>query len=85
VPRCVNVNHLFLGTPADNIRDCWEKGRHPHAKGEGSTRHKFTDDAVLLCRQLHLEGYMHREIAELVGMSAANVGAIVRRETWDHI
>ena len=26
-PRCVRVDHLWLGTPGDNNRDCWAKGR----------------------------------------------------------
>jgi hypothetical protein len=26
--KCVNPSHLFLGTYADNNRDCWNKNRH---------------------------------------------------------
>ena len=34
-PPCVNVEHLFLGTPKDNTRDAQQKGRIPTA-GHGT-------------------------------------------------
>lgn len=31
-PRCVRLDHLFLGTPSDNVRDCVAKGRQKNTK-----------------------------------------------------
>lgn len=31
-PRCVRLEHLFLGTLLDNAKDCVAKGRHPSTK-----------------------------------------------------
>lgn len=43
VPRCVNPDHLFEGTPYDNMHDCIKKGRihHPGSWGDrnGSRTH----------------------------------------------
>lgn len=32
-PKCVNPDHLFNGTRADNMRDCFKKGRMTVPKG----------------------------------------------------
>lgn len=32
-PLCVNPEHLFLGTRADNMQDMIAKGRHPYNRG----------------------------------------------------
>lgn len=43
-PPCVNLDHLFLGTPKDNMRDMWQKGR-------GVSLTKLTDAQVEEVRQ----------------------------------
>ena len=58
-PGCVNPSHLFLGTPLDNMRDMWEKGRGRSGDDHHST--KLTEEDLLLLRDLHAHGAASRE------------------------
>jgi hypothetical protein len=57
--KCVNVEHLFLGTYADNNRDCEKKGRRPHL---GVTQ---TPEQKQRCKKMGLSntGRKHSEIS----------------------
>jgi hypothetical protein len=50
VPSCVNPDHLWLGTHADNQRDCVNKGRANKSRGEQHFRVRITDEQVAAIR-----------------------------------
>ena len=85
VPTCVNPDHLFLGTKADNTADMIAKGR---AKGytPGETHHnsKLTRSEVLEIRSGRgvFEKY---ELAEMYGVSCNNISQIQTRKRWAHV
>lgn len=45
-PKCININHLKLGTPSDNMKDCAEKNRVNNQNFNKEfcvSGHEFTD------------------------------------------
>jgi hypothetical protein len=79
-PPCVNPAHLFLGTPADNVQDMMDKGRHVEVSlpGEANGNSKLTEEEVENVRALH-PGFSYRFIADIFGVSASQIGNIVRQ------
>ena len=57
-PKCVNPDHLFLGTQSENMYDCAEKGRHRRGglRGERHGMHKLTKIDVSEIKRLHSTG-----------------------------
>lgn len=82
---CVNPKHLFLGTYADNIRDCIQKGRWVERTGELNPYARLTDDQVQQMRQLFNSGKLIKDIAAMFGCSQSNAGNIVNHRAWKHL
>ena len=80
---CVNPDHLFLGTNADNRADMVAKGRQ--ARGVDQKLHKLTEDQVLEVRRLVAGGMTHVDVASIYGVHRSNVGYICQGKTWRHI
>lgn len=78
-PMCVNPDHLFLGSQADNIADKVKKGRHP--RGEQVST-KLTLLQAREIRQRADGGETHRLIAADYDITPGMVSAIYRRERW---
>lgn len=82
-PRCVNPNHLFVGTTADNAQDMKEKGRHLY--GERNSKVVLTETKVLKIHAMSAQGVSQATIARNFGVSQIQVSRIIRGERWGHV
>jgi hypothetical protein len=77
-PLCVNPNHLFLGTQADNCADMARKGRQPNPR--------LKEKQVLEIRELYKQGGITQEkLSKRYGVCPANISFIVNNIKWKHI
>lgn len=84
-PLCIRPDHLFLGTHADNMRDCWEKGRHSVLRGEDNGNHQLSEEQVIDIRERFASGHIDQTtIAKEHGVARSLIGMIVRGEIWQH-
>lgn len=79
-PLCVNPEHLFVATHAQNMRDCADKGRR--TLGELSAKAKLNWRKAGAIRALWASGWSLRQIGRRYGVDSKTVHAIVRLQTW---
>lgn len=88
VRSCVNPHHLWLGTPADNMRDMQEKGREADMKGESHPSAKLSDEDVRFIRRMyqpHHPAYSGKALAQRFGVSRSTISTVVSRKYWNHL
>lgn len=81
VRRCVNPEHLFLGTHDDNMADCARKGRHLSI-GETNPKAKLTPRQVLAIRTSTRPA---KELAKQYGVYPTSIWNIKSGKTWSHL
>src|SRR6185503_1885498 len=80
--KCVNPDHLFLGTVQDNVDDMHAKGRAHKATGEASSNARLTTAQVIAIRG---DNRIHAEIAKDYDISLSTVSAIKTKRNWVHV
>ena len=85
-PICINQDHLWLGTPKDNLRDARNKGRlvDKGCPGELNGRSRLTKKDVLFIRK-HPTKYTSKEFQEMFKLSQSAISAILTGRSWKHL
>jgi hypothetical protein len=91
---CVRPDHLFTGTPADNMRDRDVKGRKAtgvrtkpwtRARGERQALAKLRASDVQEIRSAYASGASLAELSRCYGVVSSTVYGVVTRRTWTHV
>lgn len=81
-PPCVRLDHLFLGTPLDNMADKIAKGRSGYERRHSKHHSKSHPDYIAEIRQRLSKGELPSHIAQAVGVHRTTVSRIKNGETW---
>lgn len=81
--KCVNPDHLFLGSIGDNMRDKTSKGRQ--AKGSRIGTSILTEAQVLEIRKRRLAGETYEDISVAFNICERTVRGICKNEEWTHV
>ena len=98
-PQCVRPDHLFTGTPADNMADKVVKGRQARGaklsaallgkvkalRGSDCHQAKLTEADIPHLRAMHAAGDGLSVIAARFSVSKQAVLNAARRKTWRHV
>ena len=95
---CVNIDHLFLGTRADNRLDCVSKGRHAKGpthkfklhpetipRGSAAPNAKLTEQQVIEIKQKRALGRTLVSLGIEYGVTFGLIGHICSDRAWKHV
>ena len=82
-PRCINIDHLIIGTKQDNANDKVERNRQ--IKGAQVASSKLTDQDIINIRNINLKHLKQISIARMYDISKSVVSNILNNKTWKHI
>lgn len=79
-PVCVNPDHLYPGTPKQNVKDCFDRKRRTQIRfGSSNPISKLTEADARAIRESKLKG---KDLAEAYGVSQATVSLIRSGKHW---
>jgi len=84
-PKCINPDHLFLGTMSDNMRDMVNKGRHASQSGERNHAAKLQENDIRKIIARIQAGETNKQIAAQLPVTHSLVSLIRRGKAWAQV
>lgn len=84
-PACVNPEHLFLGSNAENMSDRNSKGRQARLRGSRNGHSKLKESVVSEIKAMLADGVTQCDIAEKYSVSQATISDIKLEKIWSHV
>lgn len=84
-PRCVNPDHLFLGTQKDNMADMDAKGRRNTPAGENHSHSKLLEAQVIEIKRRLADNEQCTKIAKDFLVTRSLIMHIKRGDSWKHV
>jgi hypothetical protein len=81
--KCINPDHLFLGTYKDNYDDSKQKGRN--SRGEAHGNHVLDSDSVLEIRRLRNAGESLNSLARKFMVDKTTIDRAAKGICWNHV
>lgn len=82
---CVNPDHLFVGSPLDNMQDMINKNRQVTVKGSQNGQAKLTEADVEVIKEKLKLGYLGKDLAIEYGVDMTVISKIKLNKTWRHV
>jgi len=83
--KCLNPNHLFLGTHNDNMKDRNKKGRQNRPVGDKNPSAKLTTKQVVSIKKDLAKGISYKQLALQHNVTATCIQYIKKGKSWEHI
>lgn len=84
--RCVNPNHLILGTYSENQTDMFDRWRDNKVYGIKQGQAKLTEQQVIDIRSKYIPNvYSMDKLANEYGVRQSTISLIIREISWKHL
>jgi hypothetical protein len=83
--KCINPDHLEIGTHSDNMQDMIKRDRRQHQVGIKNPNAKLKESIVIRILKLYKSGLTQKVIANKCNIDPRTVNKIIHKKTWKHI